>query len=452
MMGRNTNAKPRQLKLWQATSLIIAAALALSASKIYFDIQLIRSAFLYGYAPYTFDRTVHAFIAAPSQFADPAWNHILHADGLSTPSNRTVTMPNASTIYSIAALDLQDQPALLSVPDEQNRYFSIAFLDVFTDNFYYIGTRGTNGIGGEFVIASPDSQLRIDPPLPVIEAPTEKVWMLVRVLVEGPEDLEAAKKFQRSISLKSNKPPRQPTASASFASLVPTVDSFLEGANRALSWAPAGHPHKSRGKRFEAVGLGGDAAPPSAYERFLWRLVITKGTQALENAVRNQNFDRGDWTRSPENVGRYGDDDRLRSAVALIGLGALEAEEALYFSTRTDSSGQPLEGTRGYYLEIPPNGLPAEAFWSLTMYERAPDGRYFLVENPINRYMIGNWTKGLVRQPDGSTQIHIGAGYANTDPNWLPAPDGAFLLTLRLYMPTEEALDPAWLPPAIQAR
>lgn len=452
MMGRNTNAKMRQLRLWQATSLIVAAVLALSASKIYFDIQLIRSAFLYGYAPYTFDRTVHAFTADPSQFADSAWNRILHADNLSTPSDRTITMPNAHTIYSVAALDLRDQSVLLSVPDENNRYFSIAFLDVFTDNFYYIGTRGTNGLGGEFVIVSGGSQARIDPQLTVIEAPTEKVWMLVRVLVEGNEDLEAAREFQRSISLKSDKPPRQSTAPKSLASTVPTVDSFLEGANRALSWAPTGHSHKPRGKRFEAVGLGGDAVPPPAYERFLWRLVISKGTQALENAVRNQDFSRGDWTRSPDNVGRYGDDDRLRSAVALIGLGALEAEEALYFSTHTDSSGQPLEGNREYYLEIPPEGLPAEAFWSLTMYERAPDGRYFLVENPINRYTIGYRTKDLVRQPDGSIKIDIGGGHAKTDPNWLPAPDGAFLLTLRLYMPTEEALDPAWLPPAIKVR
>ena len=34
--------------------------------------------------------------------------------------------------------------------------------------------------------------------------------------------------------------------------------------------------------------------------------------------------------------------------------------------------------------------------------------------------------------------------------NWLPAPDGPFSLTLRMYLPHEHALDPLYAPPVIR--
>jgi hypothetical protein len=70
----------------------------------------------------------------------------------------------------------------------------------------------------------------------------------------------------------------------------------------------------------------------------------------------------------------------------------------------------------------------------------------------LNRYTIGDRTRGPKRNADGSLDVWI----SRTDPggdrtaNWLPAPKtGPFSLTMRLYLPRAEVLDGRWRLPAI---
>jgi hypothetical protein len=97
-------------------------------------------------------------------------------------------------------------------------------------------------------------------------------------------------------------------------------------------------------------------------------------------------------------------------------------------------------------LDQPP---PAGAFWSLTMYD-VPE--FYLVENPINRYSIGDRTPGLVRGANGSVTIMI-AKDKPADPdqqaNWLPAPAGLFRPIFRIYIPGPEILNGTYPYPAI---
>lgn len=66
-----------------------------------------------------------------------------------------------------------------------------------------------------------------------------------------------------------------------------------------------------------------------------------------------------------------------------------------------------------------------------------------MVENRIKRYSIGDRTKGLKTEADGSLTLYIQAKSPGPDreSNWLPAPDGDFFLQMRLYEPTEEVLN-----------
>jgi hypothetical protein len=74
------------------------------------------------------------------------------------------------------------------------------------------------------------------------------------------------------------------------------------------------------------------------------------------------------------------------------------------------------------------------------------------VANPVDRYSIGDETPGLVRGADGSLTIVVSASQpSETDVNWLPAPEGAFSLVLRVYDPTPQVLDGSWSPPVIRA-
>jgi len=39
---------------------------------------------------------------------------------------------------------------------------------------------------------------------------------------------------------------------------------------------------------------------------------------------------------------------------------------------------------------------------------------------------------------------------ADKQANWLPAPEGEFILMLRLYWPKDEAVNGAWVPPPVR--
>ncbi|MCU1539861.1 MAG: hypothetical protein JWM01_808, partial [Arthrobacter sp.] len=144
------------------------------------------------------------------------------------------------------------------------------------------------------------------------------------------------------------------------------------------------------------------------------------------------------------------DDFLLRGAVQCLGgIVANDPEEAVYFNTTLDSAGQAFDGTRQYRLRFPPGQLPqVNAFWSLTIY----DPTYNLVDNPLNRYSIGNRTPDLQQGSDGGLTIHIQCGSPGEDKeaNWLPGPmNGSFMLILRTYLPGPEIVEQKWAPPGV---
>jgi hypothetical protein len=154
-------------------------------------------------------------------------------------------------------------------------------------------------------------------------------------------------------------------------------------------------------------------------------------------------FYNGDWLKRAAAAGIYGN----------------TAIEAMYRQTRKTASGETLETSKhNYTLTFATGQLPpVNAFWSVTMY----DGKsQFLIENPINRYLINSpMLPGLKKNPDGSLTLYIqkdSPGKAR-ESNWLPAPNDAAYLVMRLYYPKEtppSILPPGegtWKPPGVVA-
>jgi hypothetical protein len=134
-----------------------------------------------------------------------------------------------------------------------------------------------------------------------------------------------------------------------------------------------------------------------------------------------------------------------------MGIGANSRDEALYPIYDKDSSGQSLDGSKSKYTlhfakgEFP----PVNAFWSLTMYG-LPD--QLLVKNPINRYLINSPMLPHLRlDSDGGLTIYIQAESPGADkqPNWLPAPQGPFMMAMRYYWPKSELLSDDWKSPQV---
>jgi hypothetical protein len=137
-----------------------------------------------------------------------------------------------------------------------------------------------------------------------------------------------------------------------------------------------------------------------------------------------------------------------RATVAKSGLGANLAKDAVYPFTAVDAEGKRLNGSNRYILHFEKDQLPpVNAFWSLTMY----DDQYFLVDNSIDRYALSSWMQFNCNE-DGSIDLYIQRDSPGKDleSNWLPAPQGEFYLTMRLYWPKQEVLDGCWTPPPVK--
>jgi len=137
----------------------------------------------------------------------------------------------------------------------------------------------------------------------------------------------------------------------------------------------------------------------------------------------------------------------LRGACGVIFPGPINVpQEAMYWTTNKDGTGQKLSGAHDYIVHFPPGGLPPNnAFWSLTM----GDTHNHFVPNPIDRYSVSD-RSGLVPNPDGSIDIYIqNVAPAGHESNWLPAPSGGFILWLRAYLPRKAILDGQYKVPPV---
>jgi hypothetical protein len=127
----------------------------------------------------------------------------------------------------------------------------------------------------------------------------------------------------------------------------------------------------------------------------------------------------------------------IRAYIVHIGIAANQAEETLYWNAYADSKGRLLDGSHSYDVRFtarPP--VRETGFWSLTVYGKDS----YLVPNQEKRYAVGD-RSNLQKRPDGSFVIHISRRQPRNISNWLPCPpNGVFTLTLRMYVPREEAL------------
>lgn len=366
-----------------------------------------------------------------------AINTLRHTRTLSDHTARWVTTPNNDTLYSPAFLDLTNGPVTLTIPPMGKRYYSVAVMDMFTNNNVVLGTRTIGGEGGTFTLVGPGHAS--SGPNPVRIA-TPHAWLLIRILTDGGDDMPATHKAQDGFVLKG--PAGGPVSAYAHRDAQPA--DYFATARSLLASDPAPGTDQKILRRTAAFLGGGSfdgAAAAAGVEQARMIAVFAK-----ERMVYT-----GGWSYPRPNLGDYGQDYLYRAVVAQQGLGALPVAEAMYMKAGGDTGAGVFTGDGLYRLSLPAQ-LPLDAFWSLSMYEVMADGQLFFTDNALKRYAIGDRTPGLKRNADGTLDLWIG----RADPggertaNWLPAPKaGPFALFLRAYLPRAEFLDGRFRLPAV---
>lgn len=400
-------------------------------------------------------------------------NRFHHVPTLANAQTRDVTTPNADALHSSAWLDLSLEPLFLTVPPVGELSYSYAFIDLFTDNFLVVRHRAKHIGPATHMIVGPKWAGDAPGDVTLVRAPTTSVWLLGRILVDGPEELDRVRILQSRVLLETpdmrnerriletgelmrfrTEAPPEPVADWPAPHPGDSFDLFDIGL-RALAESPL--PERDR-PLFEALaplklkpGRRFDQRAFSDAERRAIRDGIERGHAEIQAAAgRGRTIDGWNYGEPP--LGTFGDDYLHRAATALTALGAPMPREAVQVSCAVDAEGRPLSGTQRYTLIFPVDRLPpARAFWSLSAYEVTPGGRAVFVDNPIDRYSIGDRTPDLTRGADGSLTIYIqheNPGEGRTA-NWLPAPGGPMRLVLRAYQPGEAMIEGRYRVPAV---
>ena len=381
---------------------------------------------------------------------DTPLNTLSHVRDLVDHTFRDITTPNNDTLYSTAKIDLSQGPVTLSLPASGDRYLSLALMDAYTNNFAILGTRTTGPDGGTFTLIGP---AEAGEGANVVRAPTNEVWALARVLIDGPADLDGARAVQSGLSIQGPAVPR----AAPAASRRDPWPAYFATASALLKANPPPATDRAVLQRIAPLGLaeGFDPARFSDAEKAEIEAGVAEAIHdARRGGLGGASFVDG-WSYPNSALGDFGQQYGFRAAVALSGLAALPPVEAMYMRARGHLPRALYDGTRMWRLHFAADRMiPVDGFWSLTLYEPTDDGQYFFADNPLGRYSIGDRTAGLKHNADGSLDIWIGSESPGEglEGNWLPSPAGPFALFMRAYMPRAELRGGRYrLPPVEEA-
>ncbi len=383
---------------------------------------------------------------------------------------------NYDTLYSISYLAPSNEPMVVSATDTNGRYYMLPMIDMWTDVFASPGSRTTGTKAVHFLVTPqgwrPDlreafaEEFKLPKDTQRIESPTPYVWIIGRTKTDGPADYDAVRKIQAGyvitpLSQWGKAPSPTPlkvdptvdmkTPPKAQVDALPAAKFFAYGAELMKKQPPhvTDQPILAEmkkvglepGKPFDLAALDPEiakaleSAPADALALMAWKV------KTLARVVNG-------WSMNTDTMGVYGNYYLKRAIVAQMGLGANLPEDAVYPLNLFDKSGKPLDGANKYTIHFDKADLPpVDAFWSITLYD--PAGNAF--PNSIDRQAVSSWMP-FAYNADGSLDLY----FQNEDPgkeheaNWLPAPQGGFNLTMRLYAPRSEILVGKWNPPPVE--
>lgn len=405
------------------------------------------------------------------QFKAP-FNEIQNEHKVSTPEDTAVITPNSDTPYSVLWLDLRAEPMVISVPAiDKDRYYAVQMIDGNTYNFGYIGSRTTGTEAGDYLVVGPDWKGGTPAGIKkVFTSTTPFTLALIRTQLFNPEDMPNVERVQAgykvqplSAFLKQPPPAAAPKIDFLPATTAGIKDNFYQYLDAALQFVPETPKDKAIRDKLASIGIGPgktfDFKDLSLLHKAEILVALKQGDNKVDKFLSSGLKNINGW-----NVGAFFGDESfyngnwlMRAGAAKGGLYGNDAVEAMYPYTRTDGTGETLDGSKhNYTITFPAGELPpVNAFWSVTMY----DGKsQLLIKNPINRYLLNSpMQSAMKKNADGSLTLYIqrDSPGADKEANWLPAPNDTIYLVMRLYWPkpTPPSILPAgegtWQPPAI---
>jgi hypothetical protein len=189
-----------------------------------------------------------------------------------TPDDTAIQTPNSDTPYSYVGADLRAEPLVFFVPAvEKERYYSLQFIDLYTFNFAYVGSRATGNEAGSYMLAGPN--WTGDKPAgirEIIRSETDIAFVLYRTQLFSPDDIENVKRVQAGYKVEPlsaflGKPAPPPAPAIDWMKpLSPEQErtslDFFKELNFLFQFAPVDPSEKEVRARFAELGIGAGKA------------------------------------------------------------------------------------------------------------------------------------------------------------------------------------------------
>jgi len=415
----------------------------------------------------------------------PIWKKRLDAKTL-------VTTPNSDVIYAMSYVDLgKDGPLVFEAPPMlQGILLDFWQRPIPVDGGKFFGDVGLpgpdGGKGGKFLLLPPGYKGEVPEGYYVYRSGTNNIFVFLRSFYQDPKNLTPAVSLVEQSKIyplngkETAKPMKFPDASGVQTNMLPISDGSAfyhlkhlvdsEGANLAESDSLGmlaaigivkGQPFALDAHSREIF----DRAAKTAYKmsRVIGFQEVLNGSSLLiyqdrhwinpiDYAAPHTSANTMDlaWSNT---AGKYlALDARIwfftnYYSISPGMISKVPGKGAAYMIAFTDGEGSPLSGNGNYRLNLPPN-IPAANFWSVTLYE-AENASGLANGQPFPS--LGSRDK-LVQNADGSTDLYLGPkAPQGKEANWLATvPGRGYFAILRLYGPTEEALNRSWKPGDIE--
>lgn len=443
-----------------------------TARKLYdeMDYQRAVQAYLWAYPAVSFE----SIRIATNRDLGADLNDLVIADNYADPKGLWLTA-NDTTIYALANVDLgKSGPVVVEIPPGA----IVGLIDDFWQrSIADVGLPGPDGAkGGKFLLLPPG--YKGDTPQTgyhVLQGTMNNYNAMVRGIVVN-DDKDAAVQNVKQVkvyplSASSNPKPNKfismsgkvvdttpPTGMAYWERLsafinnnpVQERDLFYMGMLKPLGIEKGKEfkPDPRQRAILEEAARMGDA---------MGRVMLFEGPDRFRQA---EPFPGSKWhwvfqVNPVQQTDGYGQiDERLHYTYGAIyttpALGVMKAGPGgNYVQAFKDKDGNRLLGGKSYRLHVPANA-PAEAFWSLTLYDTATRS---MIQNPSNDSARSSLDK-LKTNADGSIDLYFGpagSAPAGLEANWIETvPGKGFYPMMRFYSPKAGLFDGTWKLPDLE--
>lgn len=436
-----------------ALSALVFVAGALSAAskkKVESLEDLSRDTYVWGYPAVLMTHARKAMLAKPP-LGLHSINHFVHSRQIPETFLAPFIQVHPENLYSWAWADLTKEPLVMIQAPTRDRYYSVQFVDAYSNVFKIVSNKDFREGGGDFVIVGPNWAGEVPEKATLIHSPTTELLIVAQTFVGHSKELSQVLNLHRQRHLvpltnwnqgkrKDSYKVAAPTRPPKFDKNLATLGfPFLEELQALVAKSPPFIQSEDReGKYLQTLMAQGKTMDRKKLEQGLFegeREIQARLAAGFGPKINGWSYE----LKAPP----FTTDYPLRAAVSKAHLFSPPPEDTLQMSLDVDSESRQLSSNYRYVLHFEKDDFPpSHIMWSVRVHE---------MKGPLMAFLNEKSTKFKYNM-DGSLDLLI----QNEEPasayrsNWLRLrKDVHFQVVLAMFNPNNSALNRKYIAPSL---